>query len=132
MLRITLLAGALFGALAIALGAFGAHALDPRLPDNLFSSFQTAVRYQMWHALALLALGALALQANAPRLLLACCALLMLGTLLFSGSLYTLALTDWRQLGPVKIGWLTPAGGLLLLSGWLLLAVALWRASSWR
>lgn len=111
-----ILAAALLGASGVALGAFGAHALRDSLGPAETGWWQTAVQYQMWHALALLALAALPL----PRLALPAW-LICGGTLLFSGSLYAMALTGARGLGMV-----TPFGGALLILGWLALA---WRAA---
>jgi uncharacterized membrane protein YgdD (TMEM256/DUF423 family) len=114
--RSILLAGALLAASGVAFGAFGAHALRDVLGPAEAGWWQTAVQYQMWHAIALVALAAIpAARLAAPA------ALLGAGTLVFSGSLYLMALTGARQLGMV-----TPVGGLLMIIGWLLLA---WRAA---
>jgi uncharacterized membrane protein YgdD (TMEM256/DUF423 family) len=113
--RPILFAGALLAAAGVAMGAFGAHALRDTLGPNKIATWNTAVQYQMWHAVALVALAAVAM----PRLGLPA-ALLVAGTILFSGSLYALALTGARWLGPV-----TPLGGLLMIAGWAVLA---WRA----
>jgi uncharacterized membrane protein YgdD (TMEM256/DUF423 family) len=110
--------GALSGMIGVAAGAFGAHALRERLAPDLLAVFETAARYQMYHALALLAVawatsrwpGSTAVWAGW---------LFAAGTLIFSGSLYALALTGIRWLGAV-----TPIGGLCLLAGWLCLALA--------
>jgi uncharacterized membrane protein YgdD (TMEM256/DUF423 family) len=104
--------GALYGLLGVASGAFGAHALKGRLAADAVAVYRTAVEYQFWHALALLAVGMLALQRPATALHVAGAAF-ALGTLLFSGSLYALALTGMRALGAI-----TPLGGVLLLCGW--------------
>jgi uncharacterized membrane protein YgdD (TMEM256/DUF423 family) len=109
---VLLLAGALFAASGVALGAFGAHALKNILGPAETGWWQTAVQYQMWHALALVALAALPLPRSGwPA------GLIGAGILLFSGSLYVMALTGVRTVGAV-----TPIGGLLLILGWLLLA----------
>ena len=105
------LAGALLAALGVALGAFGAHALRARLGPDLLATFETGVRYQMYAALALLALGTQPAQRRAPGLLL-------LGALVFSGSLYLLVLTGQRWLGAV-----TPLGGLLMIAGFAVAAL---------
>ncbi|MFP4204464.1 MAG: DUF423 domain-containing protein [Opitutales bacterium] len=110
--------GALFALLAVACGAFGAHALETRLAEaGNTGVWDTAVRYQMWHALALLTLGAMGAGSNntvtAPA---ATGVLFCAGILLFSGSLYLLALGGPGWLGPV-----TPVGGLCFLAGWALL-----------
>ena len=116
--RSILIAGALLALLAVALGAFGAHALRGLLDTKAEGWWQTASHYQMWHAIALVALSAVPLRGVRPAAL-----LLGLGTILFSGSLYAMALGGWRWLGMV-----TPLGGLLMLAGWLVLALAAWRA----
>ncbi len=113
-----ILAG-LFGMSGVILGAFGAHALKETLAGaGSTAVWQTAVDYQMWHALALLVLAALPM-AQKLRLPAACFAV---GILLFSGSLYWLALGGPKWLGPV-----TPLGGLSLILGWAFLVVAAWR-----
>lgn len=104
-------AGALLGAAAVMLGAFGVHALQGRLTPQQAGWWNTAVQYQMWHALALLATAALPLRRVGP---VGWC--FGLGTLIFSGSLYAMALGMPRWLGAV-----TPIGGVLLIGGWLLL-----------
>lgn len=108
--------GALSACLAVGLGAFGAHALKARLSAELLVIFETGVRYQMYHSLALLAVGILGLLLPTARLGL-CAGLFLAGIVIFSGSLYTLALSGVRTWGAV-----TPLGGLCLLAGWLLLA----------
>ena len=115
--------GALLAAAGVALGAFGAHALKARLPAELLAAWNTAVQYHLWHALGLTAVGlAAALVADGPWLR-AAGALLVAGILLFSGSLYALALG-----APKGLGLLTPFGGVSLILGWLALAVAALRA----
>ena len=106
----------------MAAGAFGAHALKNHLdPDNLVT-FEVAARYQMHHALAILA-TAWVMSIRPSRVASASAICTVLGIVLFSGSLYGLSLLGWQWLGPV-----TPLGGLLLMSGWLLLAVAALRS----
>ena len=101
----------------VALGAIGAHVLKATLTQELADIFETAVRYQMYHSLALLVLGALV--RNAPnRNLIVAGWLFVWGTILFSGSLYVLALTQATWLGIV-----TPMGGTLFLAGWVFLIV---------
>jgi uncharacterized membrane protein YgdD (TMEM256/DUF423 family) len=119
--RVFLLLGAVYGLLGVAFGAFGAHALRARLTPELLAVYHTGVEYQFYHALALLAVGLLALQRGVAPLPLAgwCFAL---GVPLFSGSLYLLALTGTRWLGAI-----TPFGGLLFLVGWGALIAAVLR-----
>jgi uncharacterized membrane protein YgdD (TMEM256/DUF423 family) len=114
-------AGALSALVSVAAGAFGAHALKGRLSEYHLGVFETGARYQMYHALALLLIGVLA-QAQPKGALTAAGGSMIAGTVLFSGSLYLLALTDLRWLGAV-----TPLGGLAFLVGWALLAFALLR-----
>jgi uncharacterized membrane protein YgdD (TMEM256/DUF423 family) len=120
--RVFLLLGSVYGLLGVAFGAFGAHALRAQLTPELLAVYHTGVEYQFYHALALLAVGLLALQRGVTPLPLAgwCFAL---GVPLFSGSLYLLALTGTRWLGAV-----TPFGGLLFLVGWGALIAAVLRS----
>lgn len=110
--------GGLSAFIAIAAGAFGAHGLRARLAPELLAGFETAARYQMYHALGLLA-AAWATTRWPGSLPLWAGWLFAAGTLIFSGSLYTLALTGVRWLGAI-----TPLGGLCFLAGWLCLALA--------
>lgn len=108
--------------LAVALGAFGAHALKARLSPEMSAVWQTAVQYHAWHALGLLGLGLLMLHwPERPGLGVAGW-LLLAGVALFSGSLYALALTGVRGLGAI-----TPIGGVAFLAGWGVLAWAVAR-----
>lgn len=107
--------GAVAGFLAVALGAFGAHALRARLAPEALAVFETGVRYQMYHALALVAVGLL-VERNPRQALRLSGWSFLAGMLLFSGSLYALALSGVRSLGAI-----TPFGGLAFLVGWLAL-----------
>jgi len=118
--RIFLVLGALSGFSSVAAGAFGAHALRQRLDEKLLAVFETGARYQMFHALALLVIGALAARGESRALAVAGWAMVA-GTVLFSGSLYALALSGVRGLGAI-----TPLGGVAFLVGWLALAWAVW------
>lgn len=115
------LVGAISALLAVAAGAFGAHALHSRLTPELLTVFETGTRYQMYHALALFAVAWAATRWPGTPVRMAGW-LFIGGTLLFSGSLYLLALSGARWLGAI-----TPLGGLLFLSGWAALAVAVAR-----
>ena len=108
--------GALSAFLAVALGAFGAHALRDRLAPDLLAIFETGARYHLVHAVAIVVVGFAEARLPAVRV---SGFLFLLGTLLFSGSLYALALTGVRGWGAV-----TPLGGLLFLVGWAWLAWA--------
>ncbi len=122
MASIWLMLGALYGLLGVVFGAFGAHALRARLSAEMLAIWRTAVEYQFYHALALGLIGLLLRQAGASRLLDAAGACFALGVLIFSGSLYVLALSDLRVLGAI-----TPIGGLLFIIGWALLLIAAMR-----
>ncbi len=113
--------GAIFAAIGVIAGAFGAHALKSILDPNMLAVFETAVRYQMYHAFGILFVGILSLQKPLVRLAQVqnfFCG----GIILFSGSLYGVAL-----LGINKLGIITPFGGLAFIIGWLLLAFRLSR-----
>ncbi len=116
--RLFLALGALSALLSVAAGAFGAHALRARLAPELLVVFETGARYQMYHALGLVAVAWSASRWPGAATT-AAGWLLVAGTLLFSGSLYALALSGVRALGAV-----TPFGGLAFLAGWLCLAWA--------
>lgn len=122
MNRVFLFSGSVSGALAVAAGAFGAHALRGRLDARALEIYEVAVRYQVYHALALLGVAAVAArwpgaaQGAAGWLFIA-------GTVVFSGSLYAISLGAPRWLGA-----LTPIGGVAFIAGWTALAVAAWRS----
>ncbi|HET7321773.1 MAG TPA: DUF423 domain-containing protein [Longimicrobiaceae bacterium] len=116
--------GCIFAFLAVAAGAFGAHALRARVPADLLAVYETGARYQMYHALALLAVAwALTRWPGSPAVWAGW--LFVAGIVLFSGSLYLLAITGVRWLGAI-----TPLGGLAFLAGWLLLAWSGWRGGA--
>jgi|SRR5690606_7563319 uncharacterized membrane protein YgdD (TMEM256/DUF423 family) len=121
MARLWLLFAAFAGFTGVALGAFAAHGLKQRLSAEYLAVFQTGTQYQLIHALALLAVGLLALQAPG-RLVNLAGAAFALGIVLFSGSLYLLTLS-----GLGKLGMITPLGGLCFLAGWLCLGLAAWK-----
>ena len=112
-----MLLGAAAGFLGVAFGAFGAHALRARLSPEMLAAFETAVRYQMYHALAILAVGLIVVRLDG-WLYRTAGWLFAAGIVLFSGSLYALALT-----GVTALGAITPIGGLLFLLGWAFLVV---------
>ncbi len=109
--------------LAVALGAFGAHALKKTLTPEMMAVYETAIHYHVYHALGLLAIGLLALHLPDSGALRWAGILMAVGLLLFSGSLYALSLSGLRWLGAI-----TPVGGAAFLAAWLLLAVAVVRA----
>lgn len=120
MAKFALVAASFSGLLSVVFGAFGAHALKARLSAESLSAFQTGVSYQMYHALALLLVGVLMLQIRDSAALEWSAWFFVAGTVLFSGSLYLLATTSMRWLGPV-----TPLGGLCFILGWAFLAYAM-------
>jgi uncharacterized membrane protein YgdD (TMEM256/DUF423 family) len=115
-----LIIGALSGALAVAYGAFGAHALRSRVEPERLETFETGVRYQMYHTLALLVAALLPNQAANGTWLAISRWSFLVGMLLFSGSLYIFVLTRRRAWAAI-----TPVGGLVLILGWVGMAVAL-------
>jgi len=116
--RLFLTLGALSAGLSVAAGAFGAHALRDRVEPRLLEVFETAARYQMYHALALLAVAWMASRVSSSWLS-ASGWLFVAGTVLFSGSLYAMTFTGIRALGAI-----TPIGGVCFMAGWIALAVA--------
>ena len=124
MIKIVLSCAAISAMLSVVMGAFAAHGLKSRLSDNLLSTFQTGVQYQMYHSLALILL--VILYRQMPQALLVYSAGFMFaGIILFSGSLYMLALTQIKWFGPI-----TPIGGLCFIVGWALLAAAALKGAS--
>jgi uncharacterized membrane protein YgdD (TMEM256/DUF423 family) len=114
--------GSISGGLAVALGAFGAHVLKERMATELLANFETGARYQMYHALALLAVAWVVSRWPGSGLPVAAGWLFVAGTMLFSGSLYLLALTGVRWLGAI-----TPLGGVAFVAGWICLLLTTWR-----
>ena len=108
--------------LSVILGAFAAHGLKSKISEQMLGVFQTGVQYQFYHALALLFIGLMLKQHNSS-LLAVCAGFMMAGVVLFSGSLYTLALTEIKWVGPI-----TPLGGLCFIIGWLLLSVSIFKS----
>lgn len=122
MARTFALWGAVLAFLAVALGAFGAHALRERISTESLAIYQTGVQYHMTHALALLALAALG---DKVRRIALVGWLFVFGVLIFSGSLYLLAITGTRWMGAI-----TPFGGICFLAGWATLVVGLAKGSA--
>lgn len=125
MAKLSLLLGALGGLTGVLLGAFGAHALRDRFDDYSMRVFETAVQYQFYHSLALLAVGILMLSATHTGLLRVSTVMFATGIVIFSGSLYLLSFTGIRWLGAV-----TPLGGLAFIVGWSCLALAAFKMGS--
>jgi uncharacterized membrane protein YgdD (TMEM256/DUF423 family) len=113
-------AGAVWGFLAVAMGAFGAHGLNDRLTEvGQTANFHTAAQYHMYCALAIMAVGLLVLSGRSSTSASVAGWSFLLGSLVFSGSLYLLAITGLRWLGAI-----TPIGGVAILAGWVSLALA--------
>jgi uncharacterized membrane protein YgdD (TMEM256/DUF423 family) len=121
MERIFFVTGAISALIAVAAGAFGAHGLKTRVSTEMLAIFETAARYQMYHALALFVVAWA--QTRFPGNLVNVAGwLFIVGTILFSGSLYLLSLTEIRSLGAI-----TPLGGAAFLGGWICLILAGWK-----
>ena len=116
--RSILITGSVFMALAVALGAFGAHIVQDMLTPERFDVYQTGVEYHFYHALGLLIAGAISMHFKNNTWIARSAALFMTGILIFSGSLYILTLTDTGWLGAI-----TPIGGVALILGWIFFAV---------
>ena len=117
--RFFFVTGSLLAFLAVALGAFAAHSLKARLSGDMLTIFETGVRYHMYHALALLAVAYALTRWQSTGLAAAAGWLFVAGTILFSGSLYGLAVTGMKWLGAI-----TPFGGGAFIAGWLCLVIA--------
>ncbi|EZH66167.1 membrane protein [Bacillaceae bacterium JMAK1] len=111
--------GAILAMLAVAIGAFGAHGLEGSITDNMLENYHTGVQYHMFHALGILVVGIIIGITGSSKLLQVSATLLFIGILIFSGSLYIMALTNMTWLGAV-----TPIGGVSFIIGWLCLTFA--------
>ena len=121
MSKTILMSASIFLALAVAIGAFGAHGLKSHLSDEMLQTYKTGVEYHFYHALGLLLVGILAV--TMPSAYLKWSAILLTaGIVLFSGSLYVLAVTGIKAVGAI-----TPLGGLSFIAGWILLFLAVWK-----
>jgi uncharacterized membrane protein YgdD (TMEM256/DUF423 family) len=120
MIRIFMAIAAILGGLSVAAGAFASHALREKLSERGLEIFETAARYQMYHAIALMLVALLLSQALVPQpTLVAAGWAFIIGIVIFSGSLYALSLTDIKVLGAI-----TPLGGAAFIAGWGCLAIA--------
>jgi uncharacterized membrane protein YgdD (TMEM256/DUF423 family) len=120
-LKLFIILGALNGFIAVALGAFGAHGLEGKIPDKYLETWQTAVQYQMFHAVGLLVLGLLAGKISSPLINWSGW-LMLIGIILFSGSLFVLSVTQIKVLGAI-----TPLGGVSFLVAWVLMIIAAYK-----
>ena len=124
MYKQAMTAGALSAALAVVLGAFGAHALKAQLPPDQLLVFETGVRYHMYHSFALLVTGIAYMSFPFKQIRLATI-FFIIGILLFSGSLYTMSLLSIKGVGIGPVGILTPIGGLFFILGWVFLTLGI-------
>lgn len=122
--RLFFILGTVLGGLSVAIGAFGAHGLRDRVDASLLANFETGARYHMYHALALIAVAWAAQRWPTSSLPMIAGWLFVAGIVLFSGSLYAMALTGQRWLGAV-----TPFGGVAFIAAWALLAYLAWRGA---
>ncbi|MED1601580.1 DUF423 domain-containing protein [Alkalihalophilus marmarensis] len=122
MAKLFILLGSIVMALSVAIGAFGAHGLEPRLSERMMKNYQTGVQYHMIHGIGLLIVGIVALKLTSSSMLNGAGWSFLIGIILFSGSLYAMALT-----GITKLGAITPIGGLAFIVGWVLLGFAVVR-----
>lgn len=120
-MKLFIILGALNGFIAVALGAFGAHGLEGKIPDKYLETWQTAVQYQMFHAVGLLVLGLLAGKIDSPLINWSGW-LMLIGIILFSGSLFVLSVTQIKVLGAI-----TPLGGVSFLVAWVLMIISAYK-----
>lgn len=113
------------GASAVIIGAFGAHGLEERLTPELLETYETGVKYHFYHTLAILAIALTSPTLWKSSLTLWACRMFTAGIILFSGSLYILAITDTPKLGAI-----TPFGGLAMIAGWICIAIAAGKSAS--
>lgn len=124
-MKLFILLGSLNALIGVALGAFGAHGLKTKVAPEMLTVWNTAVQYHLIHALGLLLIGILYHLMPDASLIKTAGWSILLGIILFSGSLYALVLTGTKPLGII-----TPIGGVAFLIGWLLIAIAAWRHTS--
>lgn len=130
MYKTALIAGAFFAGLSVILGAFGAHALKEVLAADQLQTFETGVRYEMYHGIALLITGVLS-QTIQNKMIRLSAIFFIIGTILFSGSLYLLvSLKASGQVGLGGLGLITPIGGVFFILGWILLILAIIKKQS--
>ena len=125
MKELVLTFGGIFGTLAVVFGAFGAHALKRKLSEDQLKSYETGIKYQMYHALVLILCGVIFPFIESSQIVMAW--FFLIGTILFSFSIYGLVLSDARGKKISFLGPVTPVGGLLLVLGWVLLTYNLSR-----
>ena len=124
-MKIFVILGSLSAFIGVALGAFGAHGLKTKVSPEMLTVWQTGVQYHLVHALGLVLIGILCQLMPEASMVRNAGWLILIGTVLFSGSLYVMVLSDIRTLGMI-----TPLGGVAFLAGWLLVAIAAWQYPS--
>ena len=124
MYKLFLILGSINAAVAVSMGAFGAHSLKTKISEDMLSVFQTAVQYHFYHSLGLMIIGVLTISIKPEKYLGVAGWMMFIGITLFSGSLYILSTTATRWVGII-----TPFGGIAFIVSWVLIAVALWKWS---
>jgi uncharacterized membrane protein YgdD (TMEM256/DUF423 family) len=124
MSKLFLILGSVNAATAVSMGAFGAHFLKTKIPEEMLSVFQTAVQYHFYHSLGLMIIGVLIISIKPEKYLGIAGWMMFIGIILFSGSLYILSTTATRWVGII-----TPFGGIAFIISWVFIAVALWKWS---
>jgi uncharacterized membrane protein YgdD (TMEM256/DUF423 family) len=125
MSKLFLILGSINAATAVSMGAFGAHFLKTKIPEDMLFIFQTAVQYHFYHSLGLMVIGALTISIKPEKYLGIAGWMMFIGIILFSGSLYILSTTATRWVGVI-----TPFGGIAFIVSWVFIAVALWKWSA--
>lgn len=124
MSRLFLILGSINAATAVTMGAFGAHSLKPKMPEDMISAFQTAVQYHFYHSLGLIIIGLLTIYFKPEKHFHIAGWIMFTGIILFSGSLYILSTTGTRWLGII-----TPIGGIAFIISWVVIAITVWKWS---
>ena len=125
MSKLFLILGSINAATAVTMGAFGAHSLKTKMPEDMLSVFQTAVQYHFYHSLGLIIIGLMTIYFKPAKHLEIAGWIMFTGIILFSGSLYILSTTSTRWLGII-----TPVGGIAFIISWIFIAITVWKWSS--
>ena len=125
MSKLFLILGSINAATAVTMGAFGSHSLKTKISENMLSVFQTAVQYHFYHSLGLLIIGLLTMYFKPLKYINIAGWMMLIGIILFSGSLYALSTTGTRW-----FGFITPFGGIAFIISWVFIAVTAWKWSS--
>jgi uncharacterized membrane protein YgdD (TMEM256/DUF423 family) len=125
MSKVFLILGSVNAATAVSMGAFGAHFLKTKIPEDMLFVFQTAVQYHFYHSLGLMVIGVLTIHIKPEKHLGIAGWIMFIGIILFSGSLYILSTTATRW-----VGMITPFGGIAFIVSWVFIAIAVWKWSA--